>query len=449
MKYKNNTTFRPWKLVWLCVLITTQLSAQQKMHSRSDVRDLFPANTKNVWINQLRGKLGDIHLVDMIIGTDGYTCKGLYTMVQSGETFFFEGQEKAKQLQLVELNGDQRMTGFIFGRYDGKSFDGKWYDAQKKDSLSLVLTFVASYGQELPKAEPISHWHRIYEGLLEGKKRKIYLHRDGLQYDCVHYDNNVRHEQHTTGKGTRAEFLAFGFTDGAFSGKWLALDTSDLEKVDVILPANDGYDVVATLRQESALEFVQYEYADYYSRLVCIRPASQNKKFTLWMDDVLRQWIQNRISKMAEHGAETKGTKDRWVQYADGWVEVDLFLNQAVSGTIYLQSSLDQHTEKIPFIYDLKSERELRLEELFTEKGNGNELLVKLVKENVVQTNWAKTESDWVRKQDFKYCTLSDEGICCRTDFNTIYGEKKVTIPYDVLLPFMKETSLVKTITGK
>lgn len=449
MKQLGNIHHWPAYLALLCAFMAGNVSAQQKIYTRTDVRDLFPANTKNVWINNLRGRLDGIHLVDMIIGTDGHSCKGLYTLVQSGETFFFEGQEKEKQMQLVELNGDQRLSGFIFGKYDGKSFDGHWYNAAKKDSLSLKLSFTGSYGMDMPKAEPTTHWHRIYEGILEGKKRKIYLHRDGLRYDCMHYEDSQRHEQHTVGKGTRAEFLAFGFTNCALSGKWLSLDTSVLEKVDIIQPVNEGYEVVATFRQEAALEFTSYEYADYFSRLMCVRPVSGNKKFSAWMDNVLKDWIQNRITKMNEFGLETRGTKDRWVQSAEGWVEVDLFLENVISGTIYMQSSLDNHTDKIPFIYDLKTGQELTLNELFTEKGNGPDLLTQLIKEKVTEGDWGKSESEWVKKQDFKYCTLSEEGFCCRTEFNTIFGEKKVMVPYNTLLPFMKESGLIKAVTGR
>jgi len=433
--------------ILFCLLAASAFG--QTAYTRQDVRDLFPINTKNVWINQLRGYLDGIHLVDMLIGTDGHSCKGVYTLVSSGETFFVEGQEKDHWMELVELNGDQRLSGFLFGKYDGRNFEGHWMNTEKSDSLSLVLHFVGNYAAEEPIRVSPRQWHRIYEGMLEGKKQKIYLKKEEDTFYCVLEDDGRRQLHRTKGKGGKAEFLVFGFSGCVLEGKWLGLDTTALQKVDVILPAKDGYEVVGTLKESSALEFTTYEYADYHSRLVCLRPLSENVKFTQWMDQKLQNWVDDHEKQLVLTGTSSKGSKDRWVQYAEGWVEVDLFLPQVVSGTIYLQSSLETHTEKIPFIFDLKNDRPVVIADLFLDKISARETLSRLVREQVEGKQWQQLESVWVTKQDFGYCTLSDAGICCRTDFHSVFGEKTITLTYDALQPFLKDNSILKAITGK
>lgn len=166
------------------------------------------------------------------------------------------------------------------------------------------------------------------------------------------------------------------------------------------------------------------------------------------MDQVLKQWVDQHLQIMISGGAERGGTTDRWVHFAEGWVEVDLFLPQLVSGTIYLQSSLESHTEKIPFIYDLKNNRLVSVEELFQDKVLGQTHLRKLVEEKILQTMWQPLETKWVQNQDFSYYTLSDDGLCCRSEFNAIFGEKTIIIPYEDLRTLLRENSVLKTIMG-
>ena len=117
----------------------------QKKYTKADVREMFPVNIKDLWINTLSGHLDAVHIVDMIIGTDGHTCKGLYTMRNSGVTFFFEGDDIDHQLKLVELTSDARMSGFIYGTYDGENLEAQWMNADKNRAMSLKLSFVNSF----------------------------------------------------------------------------------------------------------------------------------------------------------------------------------------------------------------------------------------------------------------------------------------------------------------
>lgn len=57
-----------------------------------------------------------------------------------------------------------------------------------------------------------------------------------------------------------------------------------------------------------------------------------------------RGWVIT--SKFKSTHPDEAGSNERWMQSADGWIEVELYENDIISGLIYMQSSLNTKTEK-------------------------------------------------------------------------------------------------------
>lgn len=67
------------------------------------------------------------------------------------------------------------------------------------------------------------------------------------------------------------------FSLTVLNNKWIVIDTANLDKIDVVYVDETGYEITTTLKAEASLVSECYEYADYHSRLECIRPLSGNK----------------------------------------------------------------------------------------------------------------------------------------------------------------------------
>lgn len=421
----------------------------QKVYSKSDVREMFPLNVKDLWINNLSGTVDNVHVIDMIIGTDGFTCKGLYTMRNSGETFFFEGKDTDHQLQLVELNSELRRSGFIFGKFDGEKLEGQWMDADKNLYLPMKLSFVNTFENFKPDKCKQQHWYRIFTSRAEGKNIKLHLIRDNLTFTAINYEDGRKMKDIIFGKGTRVEVLELGFKNSVFMGKSLVIDTTALDKISIVSLDENGYEVSTALKLDTYLDFECYEYADYHSRMVCTKPVMGNKKFDTWMESKFQKWMAQSIDELKEVKNTNVGTKDRWIQTVEGWVEIDLFLSDIISGTIYLQSSLRQGTGKIPFIYDIRSGKEIKLQDIFDNEFDANEYFKLVIPAKKKETEWKPEVKKWVSSQTFEHITLSDKGICFRTDFNTIYGEKEIVVLYSTVEHHLKNRNLLKEILVK
>ncbi|MBK6498711.1 MAG: hypothetical protein IPG00_11360 [Saprospiraceae bacterium] len=421
----------------------------QKSFTKADVRNMFPSSTKDLWINNLCGTLDKVHVVEMIIGTDGHTCKGLYRMRNSGITFLFEGKDVNHQLQLVELNDENRRSGFIYGQYDGETFTGSWMNADKNITFPLNLNFVSAFDNYQSEKCRKQHWQRIYTGKADDKDLILQISKDDLLFTICNHENEVRMKDVIVGKGSRVEILKFGTENAFFANKSIVLDTADLGKISIIQLDDNGYEVSSSLYLTSYLEHECFEYTDYKSKLICHRPVTGNKKFDIWMESKFRQWSQENISRLKSGNHDASGTTDRWIQAVDAWVEIDLFLRDLISGTIYLQSSLATGTVKIPFIYDMKSDKEVVLNDIFDNKFDHKAYFQKEIEMQKEAINWDISIKKWVANQPFTYGTLCDDGISFTTDFSTIYGEKEIVIPYTEIKQFIKNKNLLKDLFGK
>ncbi len=428
----------------LCIILTTFSITAQHTFSRSDVRALFPANIKDLWINTLSGTLDGKHMIDMIIGTDGHICKGLYTLKNSGTTFFFEGIDNNHELKLVEMTPDFRASGFIFGRYDGHNFSGIWTNTDKSIHLPMNLSFVDGFDITQKYRCHLHNWQRIYTGKIENKSISLHISRlDELYLLNIKVDSLVTKDLFPT-KDNRVEVLVLKNNIATLRNKNLVIDTADLSKVSLVNLDESGYEVASILKAEAALDFECYEYADYHSRFMVQKPVLGNKRFDTWMEKNIKDYVDESLETFRKFKPENIGTKERWIQFAEGWVEVDLFQKDIISGTIYLQSSLQAKTKKIPFIFDIKSGKELTLQDVFMKDFNAGDFFKNVISAKKKEMNWNPEIKEWVKTQLFEHVTLKLEGISFKTEFSSIYGEKEIIISFDTVAQNLKNKYLIK-----
>lgn len=419
-------------------------------NTKSQVAAMFPPNTRDLWINYLSGTIDDLHVVDMIIGTDGHSCKGLYTMRNSGVTFTFEGDDNDHQLKLGELNNEGRLTGFLYGRYDGQRFDGLWMNTKKNLSLPFKLSFVNSFTDYKGLATDRCQWYQCFSGKVDNKNVKLAINREKELYTCQVWQDDRKNVDIILGrKEGVTTCLDLNMAKTVLNDKIAIIDTSNISKLEIKFRDTNGNETSTTLKSERRLDFETYEYADYLSRLECVRPILNHKKFDPWIEEKLVDWLDETISKLKATNPKNIGTYERWTQLFSGWVEVDLYIDDVISGTIYMQSSQSPKTEKIPFIYDLKSNKEIEIATLFNEDFDSKDYFKHALPAKKKEVKWKPEVKTWVDGQKFSHVTLKDNGFCFKTDFSTIYGEKEIIIPYQELAVNLKNRSVIKELFTK
>ena len=193
-------------LMHVC-LLGQQQSGLKSEHTKEEVRALFPAGTKNLWINYLSGTLCGSHVVDMILGTDGHTCKGLYTLRNGNTTFFVEGEDNASELRLIYYNKDYRATCFMSGKYDGLSFTGIWENTSRNHSYPVTLGLVNSFEEYIPQKCRQDQWIRIYRSTVGNQDISVKLSRENASVAYRFYDNGKKYSDLALLKGSRNEII--------------------------------------------------------------------------------------------------------------------------------------------------------------------------------------------------------------------------------------------------
>lgn len=427
--------------------VVISISYGQKQYTKADVRALFPSNTKDLWINQLSGSLNQKHAVEMIIGTDGHVCKGLYTLKNSRTTFFFEGEDKNHQLSLVELNGDMRASGFIFGHYDGSSFEGKWTNTDKTIELDLNLKFSNQLDTNRHDIYSTSFWRKLYIGEIENKEVELHLIKNGASYEVITNEEGFIGIGKTLGADKKIEALAFEIPNSILSGKWIFFDTTEMDKVTIIHQNTNK--TTSVMQLNAKLDYMLYEYADYYTRLECVQPVTSNKKFNLWLEGVMKESLHENEKKIKQLNKEESSVKERWLQTVDVWVEVDFFSKDLISGTLFSQSSLKNETKKTSFIYDFKNSKLLNLQDIFSENFNSKSYFTKLIPDLRNEIHWPDEQKKWIEKQSFEFITLKNSGICFKTSFDSIFGEAEIVVDYNDVGQYLKLKDLLKNKQGR
>ncbi|MBK9733962.1 MAG: hypothetical protein IPO92_02915 [Saprospiraceae bacterium] len=167
------------------------------------------------------------------------------------------------------------------------------------------------------------------------------------------------------------------------------------------------------------------------------------------MESTFRDWIGSSTKKLKAIEVSDIGTQDRWTQTAHGWVEVDLFLEDIISGNIYMQSSWKTETEKISFIFDLSAGKEVSLQDIFKDDFDSNNYFKKAVVSIKNEKLWKQDRKKWCDKQKFEHVTLSEEGFKFTSAYSTIYGEEEILIPYKDIEIYIKDKRIQKEFLKK
>lgn len=436
----------------LCTLVLPSYAfAQDDLEfSRETVKNMFGNTTKNVWINSLSGKLDGQYGVDMIIGTDGNVCQGIYRMQTSGIIFYFEGQDNEHKISLTEMTQSGQTTGFITGIYDGSKLNGVWEDKTKKLSYDIVLEFVYDFENVENAPCESKEWIRYYRGKVEGNELVIMLQKKEYVYNYSVWSNSIKvTHKNNVYKSDKIVLLDFDNISLTLDGKAMMLNVQTPEKLSILSLEESGYQSIISMEEFAKVYSICEAYGDYYSLFLSELPMTGNKKFDNFIQVQVKEWKKEQLEELKKIQIEDISSSDRWVQRITAWTELSLFTPSMISGTIYMQSSQKIETKKIPFIFDLKSSKILQMNDIFESKSN---ILVEVSAWKEKEKKNKHNESIWKNhfcNEEFTHFILHEDGIHFTSEFSTIYGEQKLVLPYPKIADKIKYAALIDYIRSR
>ncbi len=430
--------------------ITTDLIAQADMAS-VQVKELFDKPKRIKWIRHYTGKLDQVNDVSMSIGYDGKRCKGRLVYAGSQELFLLEGNLSGNKLSLKEKDKNDQTSGFLTGSLSEHHFTGTWRNQSKDLSLPLRLN-IAEAPLKVPLPCTADRWIRTYRSdahqlLIQnlGEQQFTgYIHLPG-RAGTFHFDS----EKATSNGQVLFELLdLYGKQVGFLQSKEQQGPQWNFIFID---PQGKSQEVQFQLEEQFAMNCTSY--ADYLSSYDITFPQTTSNEFNQWISQQAKVWIQRCQDYTSVVGAEETNYRPemRAALRAYAWTDICFYDQQLISGQISEQKSWSNETNGQSFIYDFRAQRVLEESDIFNPAFPRRAFLWEKLKTELPNFPLYidKNFRQWMENNEFPYLSLSMEGLCFSTEFDMIYGQQHLIIPYAEILPYLKKDSPVAVIARK
>ena len=380
------------------------------------------------WLKEFEGLMDGVQPIYMVFVTDNQFYKAICQFKSSGRKFYLEGEFINDQIVLYEYDEQGRGSGSLVGDMTDESFYGEWRDIKGLERLSVELQQVGALSgtNGLFGAKYVKAFASI------DQKKPIYVlltnTGDGLLANIATKDSTWSQLLECEGETCSVLKSLVGDNDQVYQIRFsLSGPSAELELI-----ADDLLKAKYALRLQNELSFEFMTHADFYTRLEWMLPTTAQTNFRRWSAELMYQWWQNQLKLSQELSSEEEehGVSKRlgFPSYAS--MIIDLLTDRFVVGHYTVQSSIDRENSIIPFIYDLKDQKNIQAEEILYR--------------HLLQENWPKFVAEyfhsleiddeirpWVKLEAFKHISFGASGVIVRTDFNPIYGVLSLNIPYN------------------
>lgn len=441
---------RKWILLIIGILGSIQLSAQD---IESTVRAMFDDASKVKWIEHYRGRLSDINDVAMTLGYDGTTYQGVLWYLRSGTKFQVKGKISSDSLLLTEYDSTGLATGLIEGlleEYEG--FKGNWFTLDKNLGESLEMIPSASEPKYAGYCGD-NKWVHKYKGTLGDEEVEMILRRGNNGY----IKGTVYYEKENKTYSAEGELLNHE--------REIFLEIKDVNwnekaiieaKIDFSSYQISGKVIIHGLEKDCDLPLKEklsvgcMEYADFSTKAEVTFPRTANEDFNENIHNQVQDWLttsQAYTKKFnGSQGAFTAAQRLSLRSYC--WYEIEHFNDNFISGKIIHTNSWDSDYQGFSFNYNLVNNQSVTLDSLFKEGFDYQLFIDSFIKSEIKKRPFYGDGyfEVWIQSQQFEYFNFRREGLVFSTNFNGIYGEQQVTIPYEMIKEYLRDLSMLDVV---
>jgi hypothetical protein len=442
----KNAVIIIWGILW-CVTLSAQTMEQQ-------VRTMFTDAADIQWVEHYKGRMSDINDVAMTLAYDGKTCKGIMWYLRSKAQFRMEGQIlNDTTLMLTEYDTTNTATGKIEGiikKHDG--IKGSWFSLNKTigEQLNLLPT---NQEPRYPGYCGDNKWIRKYSGTIGTDDVEMVIRRanNGYVKGTVYYkSSNKTHlaegQISDNGHSVYLEIQDLNWNEIAVINAKVDFTTDNISGK--AKTKNGEVPCDLTIFEKMAVGCM--EYADFLTKTEITYPKTKNQDFNTFIKVQIQDWSSLSKAYTKEYSAQIPvySATQRSSLRSYCWYEIDCFSSRLISGKIIQTNTWDNDYQGFSFNYDLIENKEITLESIFKEEFDHQDFINRFIKKDIKKRPYYSDGfyETWITNQKFEYYTFRREGLVLSTKFNGTYGEQQVTIPYELLIPYLKDMSIFEMV---
>lgn len=400
----------------------------------------FDPGTTLKWVRYFRGRLDDVSEVLLSLGFDGNRCRGHLTYIESKERFDLTGTLDGAVLILNESDSNGMITGHLTGTLQGDRIDAEWTNAVHTLGSSLEAKEI-KVARLTPKPCGENKWVSRYVARWNNARLDLTLARVSNNllagYLWIEADNKTYTLKGKIFPDDRYEIEALlpnGKVAAHLQGNLKNPQMHDCNWV------GSGEKRTFKLNQRSKLPVGCLEYADYVSSYDIQYPRPECAECNKTLDRRATEWVEQTkaaiaVQKRAQRPENRNGLR------ASGWYEVTCWTETIFCGYLTFAESWKDKTGGVSFNFDLRTGKEIVLEDLFNKGFHAKEWFADYARRE--SPKMAKFAADpkfreWLAAEGFPMLTIRRDGLELGTLFHPVYGQHSITVPYHLLKPNMR-----------
>ena len=411
----------------------------------TSILKLFEKPAEIKWVKYFKGRLDDASVVDISLGFDGRNCKGYIMYVKSRIRFNLSGTLDTMGFVLEERDMARNITGRLRGSFQNRHLEAEWVNADNSLGSRLDAEEV-SQGQSLTLNCSDNKWSSRYITRYNGARCDMVLVRshngalDGFLW--VEADGRTYRLKGDIKPSGAYEMEVLGSSDrlaALLSGNLKPGQNTECNWV------GSGERRTFKFVLKGHFDLGCYEYADYATSYDVLYPHTPCAPCNTQLDEQVNQWVE-RCKAAFEAKKVPLLPANRGSQRASAWPEIACWTDHVFAGYVTFSDTWSEQAQGLSFNYDLRTNKEIGLEDLFNKGFNAQKYLM----------DWANREMptlpsfasdpkyrEWLTKEGFPLFTLRREGLEISTLFHPQYGRQTLLVPYSGLKTVLKKDSPV------
>ncbi len=335
---------------------------------------LFEKPAEIKWVKNFKGRLDDASVVDISLGFDGRNCRGYLTYAKSRIRFQLSGTLDTSGFVLQERDLSRNVTGQLKGTLQNKHLEADWTNTDNSLGSKLEAEEVLP-GQTMTLNCSDNKWSSRYITRYNGARCDMILvrtHNGGLDgFLWVESDGRTYRLKGEIKNNNSFEMEVLGSADrlaAILSGKMAPGQNAEVNWVG----SGERRTFKFTLKDHFLLGC--YEYADYATSYDVLYPRTPCPSCNTQLDEQMNKWIERCQTTFNEKKMNLDpGSRAR--QRASAWPEIASWTDLLFTGYITFSDTWNAQPQGISFNYDLRTNKELLLDDLFNKGFNAKQYL--------------------------------------------------------------------------
>lgn len=441
--------------ILICVFLwqktTAQTSAPRPVGLSprdSMVLKLFDQPAAVRWVRTFKGRFDDVAQIDITLGFDGQSCKGFLMYPKSKLRLQLEGTfPDSNRLRLEERDAQKQISGRLEGRIHGKHLEADW------------INFDNSVGARIEADEPVptqtlalgcgdNKWTARYLTRFNNARADMVLSKlhNGYLYGYLWIESDDKTYQLRGEADKTGSFIIKVILPGQKPIAQLTGQLKNPQELDIKWAGAENREMKFTQRERLIVGCL--EQADYKSILDVVYPRTACPGCNTWFDQRMNNWMNKAKATLAADKSPAE-PQQRNKQRGSAWVEIVGWTENVFTGYVVFSESWNPTAQGIPFNLDLRTGKEIKLNDLFNKSFDADKWLGDFVKrESPKLPAFANDPKyrEWVATQGFPLIAIRRDGLMLSTHFHPDYGQQYLLVPFSEIKSYMKKDNPVSDL---